>query len=116
LVGFAWAFLKAGAGNVIAGLWDVNDRSTMELMSRLYSEVSAGSSIPDALRISKLALIHRGGAYAKPFYWAPFQLYTSGRIDFQNGAPAGRTSGATHRDGAKHGAEPGLKSVRQLRP
>jgi CHAT domain-containing protein len=75
LVGFAWSFLKAGAGNVIAGLWDVSDRSTSSLMTSLYREIAAGSPIPDALRASKLALIHGGGAYAKPFYWAPFQLY-----------------------------------------
>jgi len=75
LVGFAWSFLKAGAGNVIAGLWDVSDRSTSYLMTQLYLQIAAGSPIPDALRASKLALIHGGGAYAKPFYWAPFQLY-----------------------------------------
>ncbi|HEX8986161.1 MAG TPA: CHAT domain-containing protein [Bryobacteraceae bacterium] len=76
LVGFAWAFLRAGARNVVAGLWDVNDRSTAEMMSRLYRQIAAGSPLPDALRTSKLALIHEGGAYAKPYYWAPFQLYT----------------------------------------
>ena len=27
LVGFAWAFLQSGARSVIAGLWDVDDRS-----------------------------------------------------------------------------------------
>ena len=37
LVGFAWAFLRAGARQVIAGLWDVDDRSTAELMDRLYA-------------------------------------------------------------------------------
>src|SRR5262249_33697186 len=31
LVGFAWAFLRAGARRVVAGLWDVDDRSTAEL-------------------------------------------------------------------------------------
>ncbi|MDE3199253.1 MAG: CHAT domain-containing protein [Acidobacteriota bacterium] len=77
LVGFAWAFMKAGAGNVIAGLWDVNDRSTVELMSRLYSGIAAGMPPADALREAKLALIRGGGAYAKPFYWAPFQVYTA---------------------------------------
>ena len=76
LVGFAWAFLRAGARNVIAGLWDVNDRSTEELMSRLYAEIARGSSPADALRAAKLSLIHAGGSYAKPFYWAPFQVYT----------------------------------------
>jgi CHAT domain-containing protein len=77
LVGFAWAFMKAGAGNVIAGLWDVNDRSTVQLMTGLYSQIAAGASSAEALRSSKLALIHGGGSYAKPFYWAPFQLYTA---------------------------------------
>jgi CHAT domain-containing protein len=81
MVGFAWAFLKAGAANVIAGLWDVSDQSTMELMSHLYREIHAGSPVPDALRRAKLHLIHdKGGSWAKPFYWAPFQVYTaSGR-------------------------------------
>ena len=75
-VGFAWAFLRAGARNVIAGLWDVNDRSTAQLMSRLYAEIARGSTPADALHAAKLALLHGGGSYAKPYYWAPFQLYT----------------------------------------
>jgi CHAT domain-containing protein len=77
LVGFAWAFMKAGAGNVIAGLWDVNDRSTLQLMTGLYSRIAAGAPVAEALRSSKLELIHGGGSYAKPFYWAPFELYTA---------------------------------------
>ena len=40
LVGFAWAFLRAGARNVIAGLWDVDDRSTARLMDALYGGLS----------------------------------------------------------------------------
>jgi CHAT domain-containing protein/Tfp pilus assembly protein PilF len=77
MVGFAWAFMKAGAGNVIAGLWDVNDRSTVRLMTGLYSQIARGAPPADALRSSKLALIHGGGSYARPFYWAPFQIYTA---------------------------------------
>jgi hypothetical protein len=34
LVGLARAFLQAGAGSVIAGLWDVSDQSTSEMMDR----------------------------------------------------------------------------------
>ncbi len=75
LVGFAWAFLRAGARNVIAGLWDVNDRSTAELMAGLYGQIAAGASPVDGLRAAKLAMIRGGGAYAKPYYWAPFELY-----------------------------------------
>ena len=75
LVGFAWAFLRAGARNVVAGLWDVSDRATEELMTDLYRRLASGESAQDALRSAKLELIRSGGSYAKPLYWAPFQLY-----------------------------------------
>ena len=46
LVGLSWAFLRAGAHNVIGALWEVNDASTPLLMDRLYAELEAGST-PD---------------------------------------------------------------------
>ncbi len=76
LVGFSWAFLRAGARNVIAGLWDVNDQSTAILMDTLYAELAAGKRPADALRTAKLAMIANPGNLHKPYYWAPFQLYT----------------------------------------
>ena len=76
LVGFAWAFLRAGAGHVIAGLWDVNDQSTAALMDVLYRELAAGKPPSAALRAAKLSLIASPGNLRKPYYWAPFQLYT----------------------------------------
>jgi CHAT domain-containing protein len=76
LVGFSWAFLRAGARNVIAGLWDVNDQSTAMLMDTLYSELAAGKRPADALRAAKLAMIANPGNLHKPYYWAPFQLYS----------------------------------------
>jgi CHAT domain-containing protein len=74
LVGFAWAFLRAGAGRVLAGLWDVDDRSTAELMTATYAGLARKESPAAALRAAKLAIINRGGAQAKPYYWGPFQL------------------------------------------
>jgi CHAT domain-containing protein len=76
LVGFAWAFLRAGARRVIAGLWDVDDRSTAALMDQLYARISAGDAPSAALREAKLAMIAKGGTYAKPYYWGPFQVFT----------------------------------------
>jgi CHAT domain-containing protein len=76
LVGFAWGFLKAGARNVIAALWDVNDRSTARLMMCVYSQLARGSHPEEALRAAKIDMLRGGGPYAKPFYWAPFQNYT----------------------------------------
>ena len=75
LVGLSWAFLHAGAHGVIAALWEVNDNSTPQLMDHLYSEIGKGAAPDSALRDAKLALLHSGGVYRRPFYWAPFELY-----------------------------------------
>jgi CHAT domain-containing protein/lipopolysaccharide biosynthesis regulator YciM len=75
LVGLAWAFLRAGAHNVIAGLWEVSNASTPQLMDELYKGLNVGKDPATALRAAKLMLVHSGGNYRKPFYWAPFQLY-----------------------------------------
>jgi len=75
LVGLSWAFLRAGAHNVIAALWEVSDDSTARLMDDLYRGLDEGLAPANALRRAKLDLLH-GGVYARPFYWAPFQLYS----------------------------------------
>ncbi|HEY6127611.1 MAG TPA: CHAT domain-containing protein [Candidatus Acidoferrum sp.] len=75
LVGLSWAFLRAGAHNVIAGLWEVSNASTPQLMDELYKGLHAGEEPATALRKAKLTLVHSNGNYRKPFYWAPFLLY-----------------------------------------
>jgi CHAT domain-containing protein len=75
LVGLSWAFLRAGAHNVIGALWDASDDSTPQLMDRLYAGLAGGMSPSAALRQAKLALLHSGGRFREPFYWAPFQIY-----------------------------------------
>jgi CHAT domain-containing protein len=75
LVGLSWAFLRAGAHHVIGALWEVSDASTPRLMDQLYSELKQGRSPEVSLRSAKLSLLHSDG-FRKPFYWAPFQLYT----------------------------------------
>jgi CHAT domain-containing protein len=79
LVGLSWAFLRAGAHNVIGALWEVADApATPELMDSLYKELNQGKDPATALRDAKLKLLHspdRESVFKKPFYWAPFQLY-----------------------------------------
>jgi CHAT domain-containing protein/Tfp pilus assembly protein PilF len=75
LVGLAWAFLRAGAHNVIAASWEATDASTQQLMDTLYDDLNRGATPDVALRKAKLSLLHSDGAFRKPFYWAPFQLY-----------------------------------------
>jgi CHAT domain-containing protein len=75
LVGLSWAFLRAGAHNVVAALWEATDASTEQLMDKFYDELGKGAGPDAALRAAKLSLL-RGSAFHNPFYWAPFQLYT----------------------------------------
>jgi CHAT domain-containing protein/Tfp pilus assembly protein PilF len=76
LVGLSWAFLRAGAHNVIGALWEVSDVSTPQLMDELYGQLAKGKTPDAALRNAKLKLLRSSTAFRKPFYWAPFQLYT----------------------------------------
>jgi CHAT domain-containing protein/Flp pilus assembly protein TadD len=76
LVGLAWAFMGSGAHDVIAGLWNVEDASTSELMEQLYRGLARGQRPEDALRDAKLRLLRSDSAYRKPFYWAPFITFT----------------------------------------
>ncbi len=74
LVGLSWAFLRAGAHNVIAALWDATDAPTQQLMDKFYDELNQGAAPDAALRAAKLSLLHHSG-FHNPYYWAPFQLY-----------------------------------------
>lgn len=75
LVGFAWAFLLAGVESVVAGLWEVGDRSTADLMRDMYREIAGGATPADALHAAKLAMIRKGGRAAYAREWAAFQTY-----------------------------------------
>ncbi len=76
LVGLAWAFLHAGARQVIAALWEVNDSATPGLMSDLYAGIRHGDDPAVALRAAKLKLVRRTDGFRLPRYWAPFVLYS----------------------------------------
>jgi CHAT domain-containing protein/Tfp pilus assembly protein PilF len=76
LVGLAWAFMRAGAHNVIGALWEVSDESTPRLMGSLYQGLEDGMPPAAALRRAKLELLHAKGEFRKPFFWAPLQIYT----------------------------------------
>jgi CHAT domain-containing protein/tetratricopeptide (TPR) repeat protein len=74
LVGFAWAFLHAGSRRVVAGLWDVDDRSTASLMENFYARLANGDAPATALRAAKLHIMKEGTM--RPYYWGPLQMFT----------------------------------------
>jgi CHAT domain-containing protein len=72
-VGLVRAFLGAGASNVIATLWPVEDRSTARAMEGLYRRMRAGESEVAALAGAQREMLRRAET-ADPFYWGGFVL------------------------------------------
>lgn len=66
IVGLTRAFTCAGARNVVASLWSVNDESTKNLMALFYKEIKKGLPYNRALANAKRALIQENRPYAHP--------------------------------------------------
>ncbi len=76
-VSLSAAFLGAGAANVLASLWRVEDLATAELMQQFYRHLTAGTSLAVALAKAQRELIATPDT-AHPFYWAGFVLVGEG--------------------------------------
>lgn len=75
LIGLTRGFMYGGAKRVMATTWNVDDRATAELMSRLYDAMlRRGSSPARALREAQLAM-WRDPRWSDPYYWAAFTLH-----------------------------------------
>ncbi len=77
LLGLMRAFLSAGAASLVTTLWEVEDRSTTQLMRSFYSRLMAGARKGDALRQAQLSFVREGDVpdhYRHPYFWAPFCL------------------------------------------
>jgi CHAT domain-containing protein len=74
MIGLSRSFMNAGAPAVVMSLWSVSDQSTNLLMTRFYENLIIKElSKADALQQARISLI-KDGAYAHPFFWAPFVL------------------------------------------
>jgi CHAT domain-containing protein/tetratricopeptide (TPR) repeat protein len=72
LVGLTRGFLYAGAAQVVASLWHVDDAATAELMRRFYADMLRKGARPAAaLRAAQVAML-REDAWRSPYYWAGF--------------------------------------------
>lgn len=73
LIGLTRAFMYAGASRVAVSLWQVEDRSTSELMVRFYRYMLGPERLspPAALRAAQLDL-RRDPRWRSPYFWAPF--------------------------------------------
>lgn len=74
MIGLSRAFMVAGAKNVGATLWCVDDEATAEFMARMYKKVKSGMSYSEAYRKVKNEF-RNSDEYSHPYYWAAFVLY-----------------------------------------
>lgn len=73
LIGIGRSFLYAGAGALVASLWQVGDQSTLGLMGRMYAALRAGASKASALRQAQVSVLAEHGSL-HPAFWGAFQL------------------------------------------
>ena len=73
VVGIARAFLGAGARSVIASLWAIEDKATMEFMRNFYEHLIAGHSASRSLN-QAMKLMRESGEFNEVRQWAPFVL------------------------------------------
>jgi tetratricopeptide (TPR) repeat protein len=66
--GLPWGFMYAGTPAVIASLWDVDDKSTGQMMGHLYEQLQNQTPLNAFVGVRKDLRKH----YPEPFYWAPF--------------------------------------------
>ncbi len=78
-IGMTRAFLQVGSASVLATLWEVEDRSTVDLMKSFYGHLdtnNSGQNKADALASAQRVLLASNN-YKHPYYWAPFVLVGS---------------------------------------
>jgi len=74
LIGLTRGFLYAGAPRVVATLWEIDDRTTAELMKRFYEAMLRRGDRPAAaLRAAQTAMWKTKG-WDAPYYWGAFTL------------------------------------------
>lgn len=71
VIGLTRGFLYAGASNIVASLWVVDDTATSMLMADMYKQLDKTDK-ESALRNAQLYV--KANYNAHPFYWAAFQL------------------------------------------
>lgn len=75
LIGFAHAFMYAGAPQVLATLWTVDDTPTAEFMVRYYRKMLGREHLKPAaaLRATQMEFV-RDKRWQSPYFWAAFVL------------------------------------------
>ncbi|MGA3240666.1 MAG: CHAT domain-containing protein, partial [Bryobacteraceae bacterium] len=71
--GLSYAFLHAGAKQVVSTMWSVEDEASGELMTEFYKGL-LGDHLPPAGALRKAQMAMAGKGWPQPFYWAGYLL------------------------------------------
>ncbi len=72
LIGLTRGFMHAGASRVVSSLWEVQDKSTAELMKRFYEFMILGDTPPSqALRRAQISMFQEP-RWKAPYFWSAF--------------------------------------------
>ena len=79
LIGLARGFMYAGAPQVVASLWNIQDRATADLMARFYRGMLEDGAPPErALREAQLTMAD-ADPWRAPYFWGAFTVQGLGR-------------------------------------
>lgn len=70
------AFLHAGAGDVVAGLWDLDSDGTQMLVDKFYESLLSGSPAAESLA-KAAAAVRSDSRYRHPYYWAGLEVFSN---------------------------------------
>jgi len=116
LMALSRAFLIAGAQQVVASLWNVDDTATQTLMTKFYGYLTQGMSVTGALRQAKLDWLAHGPAalsrrtrkpqkqkycdsnHTHPYCWSSFVVF--GRPDSTHQQSSSRAPSSGRRTAA----------------
>jgi CHAT domain-containing protein len=105
LISLVRGFMYAGARQVLASLWKVDDEATAELMARFYRAMWKEGQAPSAaLRTAQLELMSQK-RWRHPFYWAGFVLSGDWDLRYSRGAQP-----------ANHGTDSSFRTARSAPP
>ncbi|WP_109302591.1 CHAT domain-containing protein [Aquimarina sp. AU474] len=72
MISLSRAFFYAGASSLANTKWQINDRSTADIMNNFYKELSKGKRKDVSLHLAKINFLKRNydNGYRHPYYWA----------------------------------------------
>jgi CHAT domain-containing protein len=74
LVGLTRGFMYAGAARVVVSLWNVNDKATADLTTKVYEKMLKHGERPAAALRAAQVEMWQQKQWQSPYYWAAFTM------------------------------------------